>query len=64
MAEREVLKAEKDYTEQLDKELPEIISLAKSNNALNLPAAIEKLMVLEKQTRQVRHSFPDLPLDI
>lgn len=52
MAEREVLKAEKDYTEQLDKELPEIISLAKSNNALNLPAAIEKLMVLEKQTRQ------------
>ncbi|KAF8538421.1 PCI domain-containing protein [Trichophaea hybrida] len=56
-AEREVLKAEKDFTEQLDKELPEIISLAKSNSDLNLPLAIEKLMALEKQTRQAS----DLP---
>lgn len=50
MAEREVLKADKDYTEQLDKELPEITSQVKSKN--DLPAAIEKLLVLEKQTRQ------------
>jgi len=50
------LKAEKDYTETLDKELPEIISLAKTSKT-NLPGAIEKLLALEKQTRQ--HS--DLP---
>ncbi|KAA8911317.1 hypothetical protein FN846DRAFT_450250 [Sphaerosporella brunnea] len=56
-AEREVLKAEKDYTEQLDKELPEIIALAKSGGGLNLQQAIEKLTVLEKQTRQAS----DLP---
>lgn len=56
-AEREVLKAEKDYSPQLDKELPDIISLAKSGGGLNLPQAIEKLMMLEKQTRQAS----DLP---
>ncbi|KAI5812849.1 PCI domain-containing protein [Pyronema omphalodes] len=53
-AEREVLKAEKDYTEELDKELPQIISIAKNDN---LNKAIEKLMVLEKKTRQAS----DLP---
>ncbi|KAL7267438.1 proteasome regulatory particle subunit [Rhizina undulata] len=51
-----VLKAEKDFTETLDQQLPEIISLAKTSKA-NLPAALEKLLALEKQTRQAS----DLP---
>ncbi|KAI5779107.1 PCI domain-containing protein [Geopyxis carbonaria] len=56
MAEREVLKAEKDFTEILDKELPQILSSAKTSTT-NLNAAIEKLLALEKQTRQAS----DLP---
>lgn len=43
-----LIKAEKDFTEELDAQLPEIRTLAKSNIA----AALEKLLVLEKQTRQ------------
>ncbi|KAF2090072.1 PCI-domain-containing protein [Saccharata proteae CBS 121410] len=41
-------KADKDFTKEVDKVLPEAQQLAKSN----LQAAIEKLLVLEKQTRQ------------
>ncbi|KAL1640638.1 proteasome regulatory particle subunit [Diplodia intermedia] len=44
----EVLKAEKDFTKEVDKAIPDAESLAKSN----LQAAIEKLLALEKQTRQ------------
>ncbi|TGZ85397.1 26S proteasome non-ATPase-like protein regulatory subunit 12 [Ascodesmis nigricans] len=51
MAEREVLRAEKDYSEQLNKELPGIIELAKDGKT-GLSAALEKLLALEKQTRQ------------
>ncbi|KAK6353437.1 hypothetical protein TWF696_005400 [Orbilia brochopaga] len=43
-----VIKPEKDWTETLDQQLPEIEQLATSN----LPAALEKLLALEKQTRQ------------
>ncbi|KAK6341982.1 hypothetical protein TWF730_001463 [Orbilia blumenaviensis] len=42
------LKPEKDWTETLDQQLPEIEQLAKSD----LQASIEKLLALEKQTRQ------------
>ncbi|CAZ81681.1 unnamed protein product [Tuber melanosporum] len=51
MSDEPVLKADKDFTETLDRQLPEILSLTKTNKA-NLPAAIEKLLALEKQTRQ------------
>lgn len=43
-----MLKPEKDYSETLDQQLPEILASAKTN----LSAAIERLLVLEKQTRQ------------
>ncbi|KAF2651613.1 hypothetical protein K491DRAFT_665209 [Lophiostoma macrostomum CBS 122681] len=42
------LKAEKDFSKDVDKLLPEAEELGKSN----AQAAIEKLLVLEKQTRQ------------
>ncbi|KAI5841075.1 PCI domain-containing protein [Morchella snyderi] len=48
MSEEAVPKADKDYTDILDTQLPEHLELAKTN----LPAAIEKLLALEKQTRQ------------
>ncbi|KAI5801512.1 PCI domain-containing protein [Peziza echinospora] len=48
MSEQNILKPEKDYTEILDAQLPEILELAKTN----LSAALERLLGLEKQTRQ------------
>ncbi|KAG9720633.1 PCI-domain-containing protein, partial [Aureobasidium melanogenum] len=47
------LKADKDYTNDVDKVIPEAQDLAKSN----VQGAIEKLLALEKQTRQAS----DLP---
>ncbi|KAK4230951.1 PCI domain-containing protein [Podospora fimiseda] len=41
-------KPEKDYSKEVDTELPQAEQLAKTD----LPAAIEKLVALEKQTRQ------------
>jgi 26S proteasome regulatory subunit N5 len=41
-------KPEKDFTKEVDEQLPEAQSLAKTN----IQAAIEKLSLLEKQTRQ------------
>lgn len=43
-----LLKPEKDFSKEVDKQLPEAESLAK----VNLQGAIEKLTALEKQTRQ------------
>ncbi|KAK7408196.1 proteasome regulatory particle subunit [Neonectria punicea] len=43
------LKPEKDFSKEVDKQLPEAEKLAASNN---LQGAIEKLIALEKQTRQ------------
>ncbi|KZZ96900.1 proteasome regulatory particle subunit [Ascosphaera apis ARSEF 7405] len=48
MSERTVLKAEKDYSKEVDALLPEAQQLAKTN----VHDAIEKLAVLEKQCRQ------------
>ncbi|OAQ67281.1 proteasome regulatory particle subunit [Pochonia chlamydosporia 170] len=42
------LKPEKDFTKEVDQQLPEAETLAKTN----LQGAIEKLVALEKQTRQ------------
>jgi 26S proteasome regulatory subunit N5 len=42
------LKPEKDFSKEVDKQLPEAETLAKTN----LQGAIEKLAILEKQTRQ------------
>ncbi|KAH0304212.1 PCI-domain-containing protein, partial [Aureobasidium melanogenum] len=47
------LKADRDYTNEVDKAIPEAQDLAKSN----VQGAIEKLLALEKQTRQAS----DLP---
>ncbi|KAF2839182.1 PCI-domain-containing protein [Patellaria atrata CBS 101060] len=43
-----LLKAEKDFTKEVDKQLPEAEEIAKSD----AQAAVEKLLPLEKQTRQ------------
>ncbi|ROV88093.1 hypothetical protein VSDG_09361 [Cytospora chrysosperma] len=43
------LKPEKDFTEQVDQQIPQAELLAKNNN---LHGAIEQLALLEKQTRQ------------
>ncbi|KAF2022335.1 hypothetical protein BU24DRAFT_338519 [Aaosphaeria arxii CBS 175.79] len=48
MSSGQVLKAEKDFTKEVDKLLPEAEKLGQSNPQ----GAIEKLLVLEKQTRQ------------
>ncbi|KAF2192576.1 PCI-domain-containing protein [Zopfia rhizophila CBS 207.26] len=48
MSSGQVLKADKDFTKEVDKLLPEAEELAKSN----VQAAVEKLLLLEKQTRQ------------
>ncbi|KAF2738449.1 hypothetical protein EJ04DRAFT_509606, partial [Polyplosphaeria fusca] len=48
MASGQVLKAEKDFTKEVDKLIPEAEELAKSN----AQGAVEKLLLLEKQTRQ------------
>lgn len=42
-------KPEKDFTKEVDKQIPEAETLAQTN----VNAAIEKLSLLEKQTRQV-----------
>ncbi|RSL67697.1 hypothetical protein CEP54_003053 [Fusarium duplospermum] len=44
------LKPEKDFSKEVDQQLPEAEKLAASKN---LQGAIEKLAALEKQTRQV-----------
>ncbi|KAF2435634.1 proteasome regulatory particle subunit [Tothia fuscella] len=53
MSGEKLLKADKDFTKEVDKVLPEAQEVAKSN----VTAAIEKVLVLEKQTRQAS----DLP---
>ncbi|KAF2674890.1 hypothetical protein BT63DRAFT_395423 [Microthyrium microscopicum] len=53
MSDGTVLKADKDFSKEVDAQLPEVEKLAHSN----LTAAIEKLLLLEKQTRQAS----DLP---
>ena len=49
MADGQLFKPEKDYTKEVDKQLPEAEQLAKDN----VQAALEKLSALEKHTRQV-----------
>ncbi|ORY19735.1 putative proteasome regulatory particle subunit [Clohesyomyces aquaticus] len=49
MSSGQVLKADKDFTKEVDKQLPEAQQLAKDGN---VTGAIEKLLLLEKQTRQ------------
>ncbi|KAI9817083.1 MAG: hypothetical protein M1826_001665 [Phylliscum demangeonii] len=49
MAEGRMSKPEKDFTKDADKQLPEAEELAKKGN---VQGAIEKLLALEKQTRQ------------
>lgn len=65
MSDGAIVKADKDFTKDVDKQLPEAEQLAqvcyrrlnededahKSQNSTQ--AAIDKLLVLEKQTRQV-----------
>ncbi|KAL3419943.1 26s proteasome non-atpase regulatory subunit 12 [Phlyctema vagabunda] len=53
MSDGAVLKADKDFSKEVDKQLPEAEQLAQSN----VQGAIEKLTALEKQTRQAS----DLP---
>lgn len=48
MSDEAVLRPDKDHSAEVDKQLPEAEELAKTN----LQGAIEKLTVLEKQTRQ------------
>ncbi|KAK3172552.1 hypothetical protein OEA41_005875 [Lepraria neglecta] len=48
MADGQLFKPEKDYTKEVDKQIPEAQELAKTN----VQAALEKLSVLEKQARQ------------
>ena len=50
MADGQLFKPEKDYTKDVDKQIPEAEELAKDN----VQAALEKLSALEKHTRQVR----------
>lgn len=50
MADGQLFKPEKDYTKDVDKQIPEAEHLAKDN----VPAALEKLSALEKHTRQVK----------
>ena len=50
MADGQLFKPEKDYTKDVDKQIPEAEELAKEN----VQAALEKLSALEKHTRQVR----------
>ncbi|CZR58489.1 related to RPN5-subunit of the regulatory particle of the proteasome [Phialocephala subalpina] len=48
MSDQQVLKPDKDFSKEVDKQLPEAEKLAQSN----VQGAIEKLTALEKQTRQ------------
>ena len=50
MSDGQLFKPEKDYTKDVDKQIPEAEELAKEN----VQAALEKLSALEKHTRQVR----------
>ena len=50
MADGQLFKPEKDYTKEVDKQIPEAEELAKDN----VQAALEKLSALEKHTRQVQ----------
>lgn len=52
MADGQLFKPEKDYTKEVDKQLPVAEELAKDN----VQAALEKLSALEKHTRQVKDS--------
>ncbi len=45
----QILKPEKDFSKEVDKQIPEAQELAQSN----VQSALEKLTILEKQTRQV-----------
>ena len=71
MSDETLIKAEKDFTEILDKELPQIDELAKvrlKNDLIVWPiltahqndfqTALDQLLSLEKQTRQVSRSVP------
>lgn len=49
MSEETIIKADKDYTDLLNQELPEVDTLSDSGNS---SAAFEKLFSLEKKTRQ------------
>ena len=59
MADGQLFKPEKDYTKEVDKQVPEAEELAKDN----VQAALEKLSALEKHTRQVRdpHDTTNIP---
>ncbi|RKF75413.1 26S proteasome non-ATPase regulatory subunit 12 [Golovinomyces cichoracearum] len=48
MSEGQVLKPEKDFSKEVDKQIPEAQAIAKTN----IQSAVEKLAQLEKQTRQ------------
>ncbi|KAI9833297.1 MAG: hypothetical protein M1819_003692 [Sarea resinae] len=48
MSDGQIVKADKDFTKEVDKQLPEAQELAQSN----IQVALEKLLALEKQTRQ------------
>ena len=52
MADGQLFKPEKDYTKEVDNQIPEAEELAKDN----VQAALEKLSALEKHTRQVKES--------
>jgi hypothetical protein len=71
MSEGQILKPDKDFSKEVNKQLPEAEQLAQvcritlyprlhANNVSqsNVQGAIEKLTALEKQTRQVRHYQP------
>ena len=57
MADGQLFKPEKDYTKEVDKQIPEAEELAKDN----VQAALEKLSALEKHTRQVRVKYCQCP---
>ena len=53
MADGQLFKPEKDYTKEVDKQIPEAEELAKDN----VQAALEKLSALEKHARQVEKAL-------
>jgi 26S proteasome regulatory subunit N5 len=54
MSEGTVLKADKDFSKDADKIIPEAEALAQKD----LQKAIDKILALEKQARQVRLQTP------
>ncbi|EEP75662.1 conserved hypothetical protein [Uncinocarpus reesii 1704] len=54
MSDGTLFKPDKDFTKDVDKQIPEAQEIAKTN----LTGAIDKLLALEKQARQVRYSRP------